>query len=52
MNTLFQVDAFTSEPFKGNPAAIVMLEQEMDNAWMQDVAAEMNLKPTQIICTP
>ena len=40
---IFQVDAFTDEPFKGNPAAVCILDKPADDAWMQDVAAEMNL---------
>jgi PhzF family phenazine biosynthesis protein len=41
-----QVDAFTAEPFRGNPAAICILEREGDPAWMQRVALEMNLSET------
>ena len=40
---LYQVDAFTAEPFAGNPAAVCLLEADADPAWMQSVAAEMNL---------
>lgn len=43
---LLQVDAFTAEAFKGNPAAVCLLEGERDDAWMQNVAAEMNLAAT------
>jgi PhzF family phenazine biosynthesis protein len=49
MNTPFvQVDAFTSEPFHGNSAAIVFLDGEPrpDDRWMQAMAAEMNLSET------
>ena len=42
----FQVDAFTKEPFKGNPAAVCILEREMDEKLMQDIAMEMNLSET------
>jgi PhzF family phenazine biosynthesis protein len=38
-----QVDAFTSEPFRGNPAAVCLLGGPRDAEWMQQVAAEMNL---------
>ena len=41
-----QVDAFTAEPFRGNPAAVCVLEGEADPGWMQAVAAEMNLAET------
>ena len=43
---IFQVDAFTEEPFKGNPAGVCLLEKPADAAWMQKVAAEMNLAET------
>lgn len=42
----WQVDAFTSRPFGGNPAAVCWLEEPADAAWMQAVAAEMNLSET------
>jgi PhzF family phenazine biosynthesis protein len=41
-----QVDSFTREPFAGNPAAVCLLEAEPPAAWMQHVAAEMNLSET------
>ncbi len=41
-----QVDAFTSEAFRGNPAAICVLGREADAGWMQNVAMEMNLSET------
>ena len=43
---LFQVDAFTFTPFGGNPAAVCLLQAPAPDAWMQDVAAEMNLSET------
>ena len=43
------VDAFTSEPFKGNPAAVCLLERQADDSWMQRVAAEMNLSETAFL---
>ncbi len=46
---LLQVDAFTSEPFKGNPAAVCLLDRERDDVWMQSVAAEMNLSETAFL---
>ena len=39
-------DAFTSEPYCGNPACVVLLEQPADETWMQKVALEMNLSET------
>ena len=44
-----QVDAFTSKPFSGNPAAVCVLPKEGDPAWMQDVAREMNLAETAFL---
>jgi PhzF family phenazine biosynthesis protein len=44
-----QVDAFTSERYRGNPAAICILSAEADTEWMQRVANEMNLSETAYI---
>lgn len=46
---LYQVDAFTREPLRGNPAAVCLLEQPREEAWMQRVAAEMNLSETAFL---
>lgn len=46
---LIQVDAFTDTPFAGNPAAVCLLEQERDAAWMRAVAEEMNLSETAFV---
>ena len=46
---LFQVDAFASGPFTGNPAAVCLLERPADPVWMQAVAAEMNLSETAFV---
>ena len=43
---IFQVDAFTEEPFKGNPAGVCLLPGPAEAGWMQSVAAEMNLAET------
>jgi PhzF family phenazine biosynthesis protein len=48
---LYQVDAFTSQPFAGNPAAVIVLDRERDSEWMQSVAAEMNLSETAFVRT-
>jgi PhzF family phenazine biosynthesis protein len=40
------VDAFTSTPFRGNPAAVCILDGPAEESWMHDVAAEMNLSGT------
>src|SRR5258708_15347492 len=47
---LLQVDAFTDAPFSGNPAAVCFLDsRERDNAWLQNVASEMNLSETAVL---
>ena len=46
---IYQVDAFTSEPFKGNPAGVCILDKAMPDEWMQNIAAEMNLSETAFI---
>jgi len=46
---LFQVDAFTNQPFAGNPAAVCILRQPENAAWMQAVASEMNLSETAFL---
>lgn len=46
---IFQVDAFTDKPFAGNPAAVCLLSDERPDAWMQQVAAEMNLSETAFV---
>ena len=43
------VDAFADAPFTGNPAAVVVLRQQAEAAWMQDVAMEMNLSETAFV---
>jgi len=46
---IYQVDAFTDVAFKGNPAGVCLLEAPADAAWMQKVAAEMNLSETAFV---
>ncbi len=45
----WQVDAFTNQPFGGNPAAVCWLNEAADPKWMQSVAAEMNLSETAFV---
>jgi PhzF family phenazine biosynthesis protein len=40
------VDAFADAPFAGNPAAVCLLAQPRDAAWMQALAREMNAPAT------
>ena len=43
---IYQVDAFTSQLFGGNPAAVCPLEKWPDDQTMQNIAAENNLSET------
>ncbi|XP_074268957.1 uncharacterized protein LOC141592251 [Silene latifolia] len=40
------VDAFTDTEFKGNPAAVCLLEEERDEEWLQSLASEFNISET------
>lgn len=42
----FEVDAFASKPFQGNPAGVCPLAKWLDEATMQNIAAENNLAET------
>src|SRR5579864_7654229 len=46
---IVQVDAFTNRPFSGNPAAVCVLPAERPEAWMSQVAREMNLSETAFL---
>lgn len=48
---LHVVDAFTNQPFAGNPAAVCVLESDADEAWMKSIAREMNLSETAFLRT-
>lgn len=43
---MFQIDAFTDRSFAGNPAAVVPLDEWIDDTLMQSIAAENNLSET------
>lgn len=43
---LYQVDAFASGPFRGNPAAVCPLERWLPDGLLQQIAAENNLSET------
>ncbi len=43
---MFQVDAFTAERFRGNPAAVIPLQAWLPDELMQAIAAENNLSET------
>lgn len=44
--TVYQVDAFANEIFKGNPAAVIPLNNWLDATLMQQIALENNLSET------
>lgn len=46
---IYQVDAFTSESFKGNPAAVCILEDDISDELMKNIAQEMNLSETAFV---
>jgi len=46
---VYQVDAFTSDAFAGNPAAVCLLPEARPDARLQNVAAEMNLSETAFL---
>ena len=46
---IFEVDAFTSQVFRGNPAAVCPLESWLDDATLQSIAAENNLSETAFV---
>ncbi len=43
---IYQVDAFTGQLFRGNPAAVCPLEKWLDDELMQNIGAENNLAET------
>jgi PhzF family phenazine biosynthesis protein len=45
----YMVDAFTTEPFKGNPAAVCLLEADLPEQTMQAIAMEFNLSETAFV---
>ena len=46
---LFHVDAFTEQPFRGNPAAVCFLDSWLDDHRLRKVAAENNLSETAFL---
>lgn len=46
---IYQADAFTDIQFKGNPAAICILEKDYDDSILKNIAMEMNLSETAFI---
>lgn len=46
---IYQVDAFTSEVFSGNPAAVCILDTWIDDKQLQSIAAENNVSETAFL---
>ena len=47
--SVIQVDAFTDKPFAGNPAAVCVSDAPIEDAVMQQIAAEMSLSETAFL---
>jgi len=43
------IDAFTSEPFGGNPAAVALCDSYPDDAFLKAIAQELNLSETAFV---
>src|SRR6185295_7835601 len=46
---IFQIDAFTSRRFAGNPAAVMLMDSFLEDAVLQALAAENNLAETAFL---
>ena len=46
---IFQIDAFTTRPFAGNPAAVMLFARFPEDAVLQKIAAENNLSETAFL---
>ncbi|MFT6055510.1 MAG: PhzF family phenazine biosynthesis protein [Roseivirga sp.] len=46
---IYQVDSFTKEIFKGNPAAVAIVDRHLSDELMQQIALEMNLSETAFV---
>ena len=46
---IYQVDAFASRPFEGNPACVMPLECFLEDATLQSIASENNVAETAFI---
>ncbi|HEY0766269.1 MAG TPA: PhzF family phenazine biosynthesis protein [Pyrinomonadaceae bacterium] len=46
---IFHIDAFSSRPFAGNPAAVMLLNTFLEDTLLQEIAAENNLSETAFL---
>lgn len=49
MKIIYQIDAFTAVPFKGNPAGVMIVDEHFSSEKMQQLAMEMNLSESAFI---
>ena len=49
MRTIYQIDSFSTQIFKGNPAAVMILEEWLPDLIMQNIALENNLSETAFV---
>lgn len=49
LTPIFQIDAFTTRRFAGNPAAVMPMDRFLDDATLQAIAAENNLAETAFL---
>ncbi|MBW3695053.1 PhzF family phenazine biosynthesis protein [Vibrio sp. T187] len=47
---IYQVDSFTSQTFKGNPAGVCIVEEPLSESVMLSIAEEMALSETAFLC--
>ena len=47
---VYLVDAFTDQPFTGNPAGVVPFAAGLSSSQMQDIARELNVSETAFVC--
>lgn len=48
--SIYQVDAFTTTPFQGNPAGVVLAADGLTTGQMQQIASELNNSETAFVC--
>ncbi len=49
MLKIFTVDAFADKMFSGNPTAVCLLDKNLDDGMLQNIASEMNLSETAFV---
>jgi len=46
---IYYIDSFTDQPFRGNPAAVVLLDKELSDNLMQKIAQEIGFSETAFL---